>query len=156
MKIFFILAAGLFFVPTSYALEWPDFSKFFGEKVADDISITQPILNFKVNIRVLDKQINTVTPYLLTPNLLQTHGPLIIEAKGCVMSHEGIIGQDVAWLTVTKGVDEDEILFDGWMFNMFPEVSALEDARFDIMVESCQVLALKSAEDISKTEIISP
>lgn len=86
-------------------------------------------------LRLLDKHTNRLRDVTLPVGSLSANLPLQVRVRACARDVEGVPGQDVAWLDVL-GLDGAPV-FSGWMFNLYPDVAALEHARYDVRLLEC-------------------
>jgi hypothetical protein len=159
-----LLALGVLAGPApAYALEWFNLP-FLGKNAAPaaDVSGTEagtddtgaplakrpnaPAVDVKnARVRILDKRNNRLSELTLTVGTPQDAGAapgqagsLSLTLGRCVRDIDGVPGQDTAWLTITEhGTTPSTPLFSGWMFNLNPDVAALDHPVYDVRLMGC-------------------
>lgn len=99
-------------------------------------------------VRVLNKDSNRLNDVTLVAGQHTMGGPLQFVMKRCVRDIQGVPGQDAAWIEVRDSSNAS--LFEGWMFNLYPDVAAVENARYDVRLLGCLRAALPKPADIRK------
>lgn len=93
-------------------------------------------------VRILDKRNNRLSELTLEVGNVASNGDagapgvLNLLLKRCVRDVDGVPGQDVAWLEVTEP-SADAPLFNGWMFNLNPDVAAMDHPVYDVRLMGC-------------------
>jgi hypothetical protein len=105
----------------------------------------------RVQVRVLEFASNRLTDIDLVAGQTTTYQELELVLQSCLQDYQGVAGQDVAWVEIyekaaasdgTFAEAEGEIpartlLFSGWMFNTFTDVSTLDHPKYDVRILSC-------------------
>lgn len=99
-------------------------------------------------VRVLNKDSNRLNDVTLAAGQHTMGGPLQFVMKRCVRDIQGVPGQDAAWIEVRDSTNAS--LFEGWMFNLYPDVAAVENARYDVRLLGCLRAALPKPADVRK------
>lgn len=87
-------------------------------------------------VRVLDKNTNRITVVSLASGKTSTAPGVSLSMRRCVKDVQGVPGQDVAWLDIVETTGNAPV-YSGWMFNIYPDVAALESPRYEVRLVSC-------------------
>lgn len=149
-----MLALGLGFslaASSAMALDWFNLPLIGGN---DKVSVTTTTNDggssevSAARVRVLNKDSNRLNDVTLTAGQQTTGGPLQFSMKRCVRDLQGVPGQDAAWIEVRDSTNAS--LFEGWMFNLYPDVAAVENARYDVRLLGCLRSALPKPAAVRK------
>lgn len=108
-----------------------------------------------VVLQGLDKVTGKVYSVDVPIGVLVEFGSLKIIVHKCHKSAPEDAPESVAWLTIVKNisVEEEQVIFEGWMFGSSPAVSCLEDPVYDVWIKECKNLPkikkLKSKDQLS-------
>lgn len=103
--------------------------------LAGALPAQEAVDNGAARLRLLDKNTNRVRDVTLVAGTMSSNLPLQVRVRTCVRDVQGVPDQDVVWLDV-YALDGGPV-FSGWMFNLYPDVSALEHPRYDIRLLEC-------------------
>lgn len=115
-----------------------------GEVTADDQDTPEPELQQKIArseaavLRGLDKVSGRTTDLNLKVGDVVEFGRLEIRLGECRYPADDPSSDAFAQLTITDEA-ENVTRFSGWMIASSPALSALDDARYDVWVISCQI-----------------
>jgi hypothetical protein len=132
----------------------------------------------RARVRVLEFASNRLTELDLVADQATAYQELELVLKSCQKDYQGVTGQDVAWVEiyeqvtpavptpstseVEQTIPERRLLFSGWMFNTFTDVSTLDHPKYDVRVTGCltsvevPVVRPMGLEDVEELEILSP
>jgi hypothetical protein len=119
----------------------------------------KPVDVKSARVRILDKRNNRLNEQTLEAEQpidaegSTTTGTLNLMLKRCVRDVDGVPGQDVAWLVISENGTEKPV-FEGWMFNLNPDVAALDHPVYDVRLMGCTRpgQAVKKPESATEAE----
>lgn len=137
-KLLYAAGIALLAAPGAWAIDWFNLPLIGG---GDKVSVTTTAGQggssevSAARVRVLNKDSNRISDVTLNSSQQVSGGPLQFRLKRCVRDIQGVPGQDAAWLEVRDSTNAS--LFEGWMFNLYPDVAAVENARYDVRLLGC-------------------
>lgn len=102
-------------------------------------------------VRVLNKDSNRLSDVTLAAGQHVSGGQLQFSMKRCVRDIGGVPGQDAAWLDIRDNTNAS--LFEGWMFNLYPDVAAVENSRYDVRLLGCLRASLPTPPPVRKAPV---
>jgi len=132
-------------VPCPFAVMLPAFTLAFGPALAQTADPLQPQVLPQAavsvaggaHLRGLDKVSGAVTDIDLATGQGGTFGRLAIEMGECRYPTDNPAADAFGHLVI-RDTSDGAIVFDGWMVASSPALNALDDARYDIWLLSCQ------------------
>lgn len=133
------------------ALDWFNLPLIGGNDKVSVTTVANDTGSSEVNtarVRVLNKDSNRLSDVTLVGGQHTMGGPLQFVMKRCVRDIQGVPGQDAAWIEVRDSTNAS--LFEGWMFNLYPDVAAVENSRYDVRLLGCLRSALPKPAPVRK------